>query len=67
MTPKTISRVRINLKHGKGGTFRPLKVGEAIMASDILVHDTFYDFPADNHVGNPVEASDTIMRLEFAE
>ncbi len=66
-TVPTISRVRFNLKKGKTGTFRMLKVGEEILASDVVITDTCYDFVSENNVGGKVEPLDTLIRLEFNE
>lgn len=62
-----ISHVHRMLRKGHAGSFRPLKAGEEIQDSDIIVADTYYDYVAEQHVGQRCEPKDCIMRLEFAE
>ncbi len=62
-----ISHVNRMIRKGVGGTFRALKPGEPIEDSDIIVADTYYDYPSEQNVGQPCEAKDRIIRLEFTE
>lgn len=65
MTANTISQVRWHLKKGNTGTFRLLREGEEVLASDIVVYDCYYDFISESNVGSRSEAGETILRLEF--
>lgn len=62
-----ISHVKRMLRKNHTGNFRPLKPGEEIEAADIIVADTYYDFPAEQHIGAKCEPKDCILRLEFNE
>jgi len=62
-----ISYISRRIRKGHCGTFRPLKPGELIEAADVIVADTFYDFPAEQHIGQPATEKDRIIRFEFTE
>jgi len=42
-----------------------LKAGEPIEAADVIVADTYFDFPAEKHIGAPADKTDCIVRFEF--
>lgn len=63
----SIPIVHRKLRRGLSGTFRPLKPGELIEASDLIVADTYYQHPAEQSIGQPCEAKDCILRLQFNE
>lgn len=62
-----ISHVKRMLRKNHTGTFRPLKPGEEIQAADVLVSDTYYDFPSESNIGRKCDEKDCILRLEFTE
>ena len=62
---QSVSFIHRQLRKGKGGTFRPLKVGEEILGSDIAVSDSFVESPSETSIGQPATEKDRIIRLEF--
>jgi hypothetical protein len=64
MNCSTLKRM---LRKGHSGTFRPLKPGEAIEASDIACYDTFLEGISESNIGQLCGDNERIIRLEFQE